>query len=51
MEVGGDGWQPAGAGETGKAANEVLESAGQLAKQSEDLRGAVDKFLADIRAA
>ncbi len=41
----------AGAGETGKAANEVLESAGQLAKQSEDLRGAVDKFLADIRAA
>jgi len=40
-----------GAEETGKAANEVLESAGQLAKQSEGLRGDVDKFLAQIRAA
>jgi hypothetical protein len=29
----------------------VLESAGQLAKQSEGLREAVDKFLAEIRAA
>ena len=40
-----------GAGETGKAAKDVLESAGQLAKQSESLREAVDKFLVDIRAA
>ena len=40
-----------GAEETGKAANQVLESAGQLSRQSEELRGAVDKFLADIKAA
>jgi methyl-accepting chemotaxis protein len=41
----------AGAEETGKAANQVLESAGQLSQQYEALRGAVDKFLADIKAA
>jgi methyl-accepting chemotaxis protein len=40
-----------GAEETGKAANQVLESAGQLSQQSEELRGAVDKFLAEVRAA
>ncbi len=40
-----------GAEETGKAAATVLEATGQLAKQSEDLRAAVDKFLADIKAA
>ncbi len=40
-----------GAEETGKAANQVLEAAGQLSRQSEGLREAVDKFLADIRAA
>ena len=40
-----------GAEETGKAAATVLEATGQLAKQSEDLRAAVDKFLVDIRAA
>jgi methyl-accepting chemotaxis protein len=40
-----------GAEETGKAANQVLESAGQLSQQSEALRGAVDKFLADIKNA
>jgi methyl-accepting chemotaxis protein len=40
-----------GAEETGKAANQVLESAGELSQQSEALRGAVDKFLVDIKAA
>ena len=40
-----------GAEETGKSANQVLEAAGQLSAQSEELRGAVDKFLADIKAA
>jgi methyl-accepting chemotaxis protein len=40
-----------GAEETGKAANQVLEAAGQLSRESEGLRKAVDKFLADIRAA
>ena len=40
-----------GAGETGKAAAQVFEAAGQLSHQSEDLRGAVDKFLGDIKAA
>jgi len=29
----------------------VLEAAGQLSQQSEELRAAVDKFLADIKAA
>ena len=40
-----------GAGETGRAAASVLEATAQLARQSEDLRAAVDKFLVDIRAA
>ena len=37
--------------ETGAAATQVLSSADQLAKQSEVLRGQVDRFLATIRAA
>ena len=37
--------------QTGAAASEVLESAGQLSKQSELLRGEVGKFLAGLRAA
>ncbi len=40
-----------GAEETGKSAASVRESAGQLSQQSEALRAAVDKFLADIKAA
>ena len=39
------------AGETGAAATQVLASADQLGKQAETLRGDVDQFLADIRAA
>ena len=40
-----------GAQETGTAANQVLEAAGQLSRESEGLRESVDKFLAEIRAA
>ena len=40
-----------GAEETGKAANEVLGAAADLSQQSEGLREAVDKFLAEIQAA
>ncbi len=40
-----------GAGETGKAAGQVLEASNELSRQSEGLREAVEKFLADIRAA
>ncbi len=40
-----------GAGETGKASGQVLDAAKQLSQQSESLRGHVDKFLADIKAA
>ena len=36
---------------TGRGATQVLETAGQLSQQSEELRAAVDKFLADIKAA
>ncbi len=39
------------AGETGTAANQVLTAAGELSQQSEKLRGEVDTFLANIRAA
>jgi methyl-accepting chemotaxis protein len=39
------------ASETGTAAGQVLDSAGDLAKQSELLRAEVDKFLSGIRAA
>ena len=37
--------------QTGIAASEVLESAGQLSRQSELLRGEVSKFIAGLRAA
>ena len=37
--------------ETGSAATQVLESAGDLSKQAETLRAEVDRFLASIRAA
>ncbi len=40
-----------GAEETGRASTQVIEAAGQLSRQSDDLRAAVDKFLADIKAA
>ena len=39
------------ASETGSAANQVLQAAGELSEQSETLRGEVDKFLAEVRAA
>jgi methyl-accepting chemotaxis protein len=39
------------AAETGAASSQVLASAEELGKQAETLRGNVDKFLADIRAA
>ncbi len=39
------------AGETGSGANQVLDAAGELSQQSEKLRGEVDTFLANIRAA
>jgi methyl-accepting chemotaxis protein len=37
--------------ETGQSAGQVLESACELSRQSETLRGEVDKFLEGIRAA
>ncbi|MEQ8585552.1 MAG: methyl-accepting chemotaxis protein [Thalassobaculaceae bacterium] len=40
-----------GAGETGQAAGQVLEAAGELSKQAEFLRGEVDNFLNEVRAA
>jgi methyl-accepting chemotaxis protein len=40
-----------GAEETGRGSIQVLEAAGQLSLQSEGLRAAVDKFLADIKSA
>jgi len=39
------------AGETGAAAGQVLGAAGELAKQAEDFRHEVERFLADIKAA
>ena len=39
------------AGETGQVATQVLEAAKELARQSTTLRGEVDTFLADIKAA
>ena len=42
----------AGAAEaTGSAANQVLDAAGDLSRQSEQLRGQVTRFLATVRAA
>jgi methyl-accepting chemotaxis protein len=39
------------AGDTGAAATQVLSSSGELSKQSETLRGEVDRFITRIRAA
>ncbi len=39
------------AAETGSAANQVLGAADELSKKSELLRGEVEKFLSEIRAA
>ena len=39
------------AGQTGAAASQVLGAAQELAQQAETLRGQVERFLADIRAA
>jgi methyl-accepting chemotaxis protein len=39
------------ASETGTAATQVLGAAGELSKQAETLRGEVERFLANIRAA
>jgi methyl-accepting chemotaxis protein len=39
------------AAQTGSAASQVLASAGELSQQAETLRGEVDSFLANIRAA
>ncbi|MFC3226350.1 methyl-accepting chemotaxis protein [Marinibaculum pumilum] len=36
--------------ETGSAATEVMDSSAQLARQSDDLKVAVDRFLAEVRA-
>ncbi len=39
------------ASETGAAASQMLDAAGQLSREAETLRGEVDKFLTQIRAA
>jgi methyl-accepting chemotaxis protein len=39
------------AGDTGSAAHEVLQASGELSKQSETMRGHVEAFLRDIKAA
>jgi methyl-accepting chemotaxis protein len=39
------------AGDTGAAAHEVLQASGELSKQSETMRGHVEAFLKDIKAA
>ncbi len=39
------------AGETGSAASQMLSASGELARQGELLRGEVDKFLRQVRAA
>jgi methyl-accepting chemotaxis protein len=39
------------AGETGQSAHMVRDSAGELARHAESLRGKVDQFLERIRAA
>ena len=39
------------AGETGSAAEQMLQATGELTKQAELLRGEVDRFLGEIRAA
>ncbi len=37
--------------ETGQSSGEVLQAAGELSRQSETLRGEVDKFLSEVRTA
>jgi len=39
------------AGETGQAANQVLDASSALAREAEGLRGEVDRFLAGVKAA
>jgi methyl-accepting chemotaxis protein len=39
------------AGQTGTAATQVLSSSGELARQAEMIRGQVDRFLSDVKAA
>jgi methyl-accepting chemotaxis protein len=39
------------AGDTGAAAHQLLEASGELSRQSETMRGQVESFLADIKAA
>ena len=39
------------AGDTGAAAHQVLQASGELSKQSETMRGQVETFLRDIKAA
>ncbi len=41
----------AAAGETGQAANQVLNAVNDLSQQTEVLRGSVDEFLERVRAA
>ena len=41
----------AASGETGQAAGQIVEAAGELSDQSETLRTEVDKFLGQVRAA
>ncbi|WP_268893621.1 hypothetical protein [Roseomonas harenae] len=40
-----------GAERTGAAAAQVRSASGELAQQAEQLRGRVDRFLSEIRAA
>ena len=39
------------AGETGVAANQVLNASQEMARQAEGLRGEVDRFLNEVRTA
>jgi methyl-accepting chemotaxis protein len=51
-EVAGNiGGLSSAAGSTGAAATQVLGAAGALSRQAEQLRGEVDQFLADVKAA
>jgi len=38
-------------GETGTAASQVLGASQEMARQAEGLRGEIERFLADVRAA
>ena len=39
------------AGDTGAAAHQVLQASGELSRQSETMRGQVESFLSNIKAA